>query len=144
MNNFPEENSIIKCSNCGDMFNDINIFIEHEKIHQCQNQWECIKCNTTFNKVILYKKHLLTHLDDKLFSCASCNAGFNFENNYKVHMALHGSSLVCPICGLSFHRKASLKSHLALHQVEEFYNCPECSSEFENLVRFFYLEGRYR
>ncbi|XP_045473262.1 zinc finger protein 236-like isoform X2 [Harmonia axyridis] len=132
--NLLEGYTWIKCSFCGDVFSDINLYMIHEKTHQNKNEFECSKCNKSFSKENLYKKHIMTHLNDKTFNCAICNIGFNFENNYRVHMAIHGNSLVCPICELSFQRKASLKSHLAIHQVEELFSCPECASEFYNMV----------
>ncbi|CAF4919592.1 unnamed protein product [Pieris macdunnoughi] len=89
----------LKCQICGDVFEKIDMFRGHMRLHACLPVYKCEICDRTFSDSSNFSKHKKVH-------------------NFQI--------LICDICKKKFTNKAYLAKHIKDHERTPIIKCDKC------------------
>ncbi|GIX80673.1 hypothetical protein CDAR_248421 [Caerostris darwini] len=124
---------VYKCilSSCGQMFNELDPFLEHTKSHENEMTYRCHECNKSFPSLYDLGSHQFTHslypnsrgrTSRRFFQCSLCLNKYSTPAALDHHIATSShtySCSCCRVCGKHFTRKAHVRDHERHHHCEE-------------------------
>ncbi|CAH4033152.1 unnamed protein product [Pieris brassicae] len=122
----------LKCQICGDVFEKIDMFRSHMRLHACLPVYKCEICNRTFSDSSNFSKHKKVH-NFQILICDICKKKFNNKAYLAKHIKDHENTpmIKCDKCKKTFVCKSAYKKHYRKnHSVYSRFKCHECSELF--------------
>ncbi|XP_054284802.1 zinc finger protein 341-like isoform X2 [Macrosteles quadrilineatus] len=125
-------------SKCGQMFENLQQFLQHTASHQTQNdvQYRCCMCRQVFTNLDELGTHQNTHtlpIKSKQgpFVCKICKAKFTTVEAFERHQTEETHFYQCPQCSKVYVSERHLRKHLATHSSINSHICSECGKGFK-------------
>ncbi|CAG9761433.1 unnamed protein product [Ceutorhynchus assimilis] len=127
-----------ECKYCPEQFNDIDIFLAHNRVHQGKDPYPCKKCSKTFDNKKDYDVHMSVHVLKKApalpkrYRCDICNKEFAKLGDVERHTRVHTGEkpAECNICHKRFQQHHNLTKHLLIHLHVKPFLCEICNKKF--------------
>ncbi|KRY70335.1 Histone H4 transcription factor [Trichinella pseudospiralis] len=125
-----------KCEweNCGKMFKQCSILLEHISTHTGSKLMSCPYCMQTFSN----RNGLLHHMmrqarrEECAYECDKCRKKFKSEYLLKAHKKCHVYKVFCHLCGRPAVTNSNLKQHmLRMHKPDSDFPCSKCDKRFK-------------
>ncbi|XP_040291141.1 zinc finger protein 551-like isoform X1 [Bufo bufo] len=131
------------CADCGKLFTDELLLVEHQKSHLEQKPCVCSECNQCFTLKEDLERHISIHRHEKPFPCVECGKCFSQNSELVEHLRIHTVErpFSCPKCGISFSQESYLLKHQKVHTEEKPFSCSDCGKSFTLKV---YLESHQK
>uniref|UniRef100_H0XY24 Uncharacterized protein n=1 Tax=Otolemur garnettii TaxID=30611 RepID=H0XY24_OTOGA len=156
------DEKVLQCNECGNIFSDYSVFIEHCIVHTGEKNSECNQCEkTTFGHGIHYTEHPKTNTGqksyedrkvynwnsrltrhqksihsgkEKPYECSECRKAFSNYSALTAHQRIHTGEkpYECKECGKAFSHNSSRIQHQRIHTGEKPYECNECGKAFNH------------
>lgn len=129
-----------ECDICGQSFNDLSL-IQNHKIDKHKKHLNCPYCVKCFEKSNDLKLHLNIHVypekqyDEEIrdFDTITLKDTIT-KNSIKLENNQLSDENICLICGIKLEK--NYNEHLEQHKNEEYFECLNCCSIFENFNEF--------
>ncbi|GAB1602416.1 uncharacterized protein LOC115211753 [Argonauta hians] len=156
--NLAETFKTYKCTLCGMILCEIELFVEHLGKHsQNANPFICTECGKQCTRQYDLKVHTRTHTGERPYKCRFCKRGFAISRNLVAHLRIHTGErpYQCSTCNKSFTQQSALRTHSRIHTGEKPYVCKSCGKTFSysyvlnshvrdnKLYRCNYCQGMY-
>ncbi|XP_035209445.1 zinc finger protein 341-like isoform X1 [Stegodyphus dumicola] len=133
---------VYKCilSSCGQMFSDLDPFLEHTKSHENEMTYRCHECNRNFPSLYDLGSHQFTHslypnlrsrTTRRFFRCNLCLNKYSTPAALDHHLATSSHTYSCSWCDKVFPCERYLRRHLQIHSESESFTCSICSKGFK-------------
>ncbi|XP_055934134.1 zinc finger protein 341-like isoform X1 [Argiope bruennichi] len=133
---------VYKCilSTCGQMFNELDPFLEHTKSHENEMTYRCHECNKSFPSLYDLGSHQFTHSlypnsrtrsSRRFFQCNTCLNKYSTPAALDHHLATSSHTYKCSWCVKVFPCERYLRRHLQIHSESESFTCNICNKGFK-------------
>lgn len=126
--------NIYQCKECGKSFSNINIFRQHQLMHNEIKNFTCTICGRGFSFAGNLRRHEKIHQNIRPYKCAECNLEFSQKSHLMSHLIIHNKGEVkqhiCATCGASFSRQGNLRRHEKIHTQIKPHVCSVCGKCF--------------
>ncbi|GFT23835.1 zinc finger protein 341 [Nephila pilipes] len=133
---------VYKCilSSCGQMFNDLDPFLEHTKSHENEMTYRCHECNKNFPSLYELGSHQFSHslypnsrprTSRRFFQCNLCLNKYSTPAALDHHLATSSHTYSCSWCDKVFPCERYLRRHLQIHSESEAFTCNICNKGFK-------------
>lgn len=117
---------VYKCfhQSCGELFKNMEDFIEHTKCHDSDMNYNCQICMKQFSSLSDLAQHQYTHSlfpnqgskpSHRFFQCLKCKSKYASAEALSHHMETTNHEFECPHCSKVFPCERYLRRHLPLH-----------------------------
>ncbi|XP_045489160.1 uncharacterized protein LOC123689112 [Pieris rapae] len=125
----------LKCQICGDLFDKIDMFRGHMRLHACLPVYKCEICNRTFSDSSNFSKHKKVH-NFQILICDICKKKFKNKAYLAKHIQEHEITPIikCDKCKKTFVCKTAYKKHYrAYHSMSHRFRCHQCGQLFSTM-----------
>ena len=124
-----------ECKHCGQLFDQLSAYKEHERIHIGMKPYGCKHCDKCFRYLSRYKEHERSHTGQKPYTCKFCKKCFNQPSHCKQHERTHTGEkpYTCKHCKKCFSQPSACKTHERIHTGAKPYTCKHCDKCFSRL-----------
>ncbi|XP_064466764.1 zinc finger protein 341-like isoform X2 [Ornithodoros turicata] len=134
---------VFKCivGKCGQMFNDLESFLAHAKIHENEMVYHCQLCPKTMASLYDLSVHQFTHSlyasnagassTSRVHRCSHCLNKYATAEALAHHEATCTHNYPCPVCTKVFPCERYLRRHLLIHRDASPHVCPVCKKAFK-------------
>ncbi|XP_047522234.1 uncharacterized protein LOC125061092 isoform X1 [Pieris napi] len=122
----------LKCQICGDVFEKIDMFRGHMRLHACLPVYKCEICDRTFSDSSNFSKHKKVH-NFQILICDICKKKFTNKAYLTKHIKDHEKTPIikCDKCKKIFVCKSAYKKHYRTnHSMYSRFRCQECRQHF--------------
>ena len=128
-----------KCTvrNCGKLFLDLDLFLEHTSLHQ-DKEYRCHICSKMFQDLNQLNLHSYTHITDEqtrekqFFQCSKCKNKYSSMEALDHHLDTASHSFLCDLCDKEFASERLFRKHLAVTHTEGMFKCDICNKKMKN------------
>ena len=131
---------IYACVACGDLFQNKNYLLRHERIHDIyksltkpgEKSFVCRICRKTFLQRSSLDEHRKIHSGDNPYKCDICEKTFTQTGTLDEHKRIHTGEkpYACEICKKTFRKSGNLTEHKRVHTGEKPYSCDVCQKSY--------------
>lgn len=132
------QQKVYKCiqKDCNEMFQDLDMFLQHLNVHGNEAQYRCHVCSKEFASLDDLGLHQYSHKSQpkhqtKAASCKLCKARFVNAEALERHMATYSHRYTCPKCSKLFTCERFLRRHLSTHNAVANHVCQHCGKAFK-------------
>ena len=128
-----------KCTvrNCGKLFLDLDVFLEHTSLHQ-DKEYRCHICSKLFRDLNQLNLHSYTHITDEqtrekqFFQCSKCKNKYSSLEALDHHLDTASHSFLCDLCDKEFASERLFRKHLSVTHSEGMFKCTVCKKKMKN------------
>ncbi|GAB6026111.1 hypothetical protein CHUAL_012312 [Chamberlinius hualienensis] len=132
---------VYKCilKSCGEVFKDLDTYLEHTRSHEKEMNYRCHVCSKIFTSLSELAFHQYYHeaevqkqsTNKKIFTCNTCQNKYSTLNALEHHRSTCSHHFPCSYCGKVYHSERFLRRHILTHNTTSSHKCETCGKYFK-------------